>query len=484
MEKLIFEYSKEGKIGYSLPEFDYKEVEQLIPDEYLRIKEAELPEVSEPEVVRHFIKLSTLNHHVDKDFYPLGSCTMKYNPKINEKLASLSGFTELHPLQDESSVQGALQIMYELEKYLCEITGMNSATLQPAAGSHGELTGVMIMKKYHNKKGENREYILVPDSAHGTNPSSVSSCGFKALSLKTDENGMVDLEDLKEKMNENVAGLMLTNPNTLGIFEENVEKLSEIVHSYDGIMYMDGANLNALLGIVRPGDMGFDIVHINLHKTFSTPHGGGGPGSGPIAVSKRLEKFLPVPRIVLKNGKYSFDYNRPDSIGKVLSFYGNFGIIVRAYVYIRMMGIEGLKKASKNAIINANYLKEKIKKYYEVPYDRPCMHEFVASGKNLKRYGVRTLDIAKRILDFGMHAPTIYFPLIVPEALMIEPAETESKETLDRFIDVMIKIRKEAEENPDLLHEAPHNTPVSRVNDLKANKELKVNWYKDKGGEL
>ena len=482
MEKLIFEYSKEGKKGFSLPDFEYKKIDDLIPEKFLRGKEPELPEVSEPEVVRHFVKLSSMNHHVDKDFYPLGSCTMKYNPKVNDVLSTLPGFTELHPLQPVETVQGALQILFEMERLLCEITGMHSATLQPAAGSHGELTGVLIMKKYHRSKGENREFVLIPDSAHGTNPSSVVSSGFKTLPLKSNEKGLVDIDDLRQKMDEKVAGLMLTNPNTLGLFEEEIEEIAKIVHSYDGIMYMDGANLNALLGIVKPADMGFDIVHINLHKTFSTPHGGGGPGSGPIAVNKNLEKYLPVPRVKEKNSKYFLDYEYPESIGKILSFYGNFEIIVKAYVYIRMLGTEGIKRVSRNAILNANYLRVKLQDHYEIPYNRTCMHEFVASGKSLKEYGIKTLDVAKRLLDFGLHAPTIYFPLIVSEALMIEPTETESKDTLDRFVNAMIKIKEEAKENPDLLKEAPHNTPVRRINELKANKELKVNWCIDKNG--
>ncbi|MFH1212995.1 MAG: aminomethyl-transferring glycine dehydrogenase subunit GcvPB, partial [Candidatus Neomarinimicrobiota bacterium] len=441
--------------------------------------EMKLPEVSEPEVVRHFTNLSTMNHHVDKDFYPLGSCTMKYNPKINERCASLSGLANSHPLQDESTAQGALCILYEIEQYLCAITGMAAATLQPAAGSHGELTGVLLMKKYFDRKKEQRRYILIPDSAHGTNPSSAISANFETLPLKSDTRGCIDLDDLRAKMNETVAGLMLTNPNTLGLFEEEVGEITRIVHSHGGLVYMDGANLNALLGIVRPGDMGFDITHINLHKTFSTPHGGGGPGSGAIAVTEKLAEFLPVPRIVKNGEQFALDENYPNSIGKVLGYFGNFGIIVRAYCYIRMMGLEGLKAISRNAILNANYLRTKLSQTFDIPYNRACMHEFVASGeKQHQQYGIKTLDIAKRLLDYGFHAPTVYFPLIVKEALMIEPTESESKETMDRFVEALIKIDRESAENPEKLHSAPWTTPVRRLDELKANKELNVCWGK------
>ncbi len=482
MEPLIFNYSRPGKWGVSLPgsERQLSRPEDILPVAYLRQSELNLPEVSEPEIVRHFTNLSTLNHHVDKDFYPLGSCTMKYNPKINDRLASLSGFSNLHPLQPLETTQGALQILFELEKYLCEIVGMAAATLQPAAGSHGELTGVMMMKKYFRERGEERRYILIPDSAHGTNPSSACSVNFATISLKSNAQGCIDLEDLRAKMNKTVAGLMLTNPNTLGLFEEQVEEIIRIVHAEGGLVYMDGANLNALIGYARPGDMGFDITHINLHKTFSTPHGGGGPGSGAIAVTRGLEPYLPVPRVVFENGKYAFKYDYPHSIGKVLGFYGNFGIIVRAYCYIRMLGLDGLKAVARNAILNANYLRTKISERFEVPYNRVCMHEFVASGeKHHREYGVKTLDIAKRLLDFGMHAPTVYFPLIVKEALMIEPTETESKETLDRFVEILFKIDEEARTNPEILHSAPHVTPVRRLDELKANKDLNVCWGKN-----
>lgn len=480
MEKLIFDYSSKGKIGVSLPvkSAEEKAIKEYVPGSLLRKSDLNLPEVSEPEVVRHFTNLSNMNHHIDKGFYPLGSCTMKYNPKINDKIAGLPGFANIHPLQPEKTTQGALELMYDLEKMLCAITGMHSITLQPAAGSHGELAGVMVMKKYHESKGEQRKYILIPDSAHGTNPSSAYSANFKTIALKSNERGCIDINDLKEKMTEEVTGLMITNPNTLGLFEEEVEQIVDIVHKYDGIVYMDGANLNALLGITCPGDMGFDITHINLHKTFSTPHGGGGPGSGPIAVVEKLSKFLPVPRIVKDglNFKLSSDY--PESVGKVLGLYGNFGVMVRAYVYITLLGLEGLRMVSRNAILNANYLRVKLADKFEVPFNRVCMHEFVASGDNHRQLGIKTLDIAKRLLDFGLHAPTIYFPLIVKEALMIEPTETESKQALDEFIEVMGKIDKEAHENPERLHQAPFTTPVRRLEELKANKDLNVCWGK------
>jgi len=480
MEKLIFDYSSKGKIGVSLPvkSAEEKAIEEYIPESLLRKSDLDLPEVSEPEVVRHFTNLSTMNHHIDKGFYPLGSCTMKYNPKINDKIAGLPGFANIHPLQPEKTTQGALELMYDLEKMLCAITGMHSITLQPAAGSHGELAGVMVMKKYHESKGEQRKYILIPDSSHGTNPSSAYSANFKTIALKSNERGCIDINDLEEKMTEEVAGLMITNPNTLGLFEEEVEQIVEIVHKYDGIVYMDGANLNALLGITCPGDMGFDITHINLHKTFSTPHGGGVPGSGPIAVVEKLSKYLPIPKIVKDGSNFKLSSDYPESVGKVLGLYGNFSVMVRAYVYITMLGLEGLQMVSRNAILNANYLRVKLADKFEVPYNRVCMHEFVASGDNHRQLGIKTLDIAKRLLDFGLHAPTVYFPLIVKEAIMIEPTETESKQALDEFIEVMGKIDKEAHENPERLHQAPLTTPVRRLEELKANKDLNVCWGK------
>ena len=477
-EGLIFDRSKPGRKGYSLPELDVEKrpISSVIPDSLLRKNDPHLPEITENEVIRHFTRLAEMNYHVDRGFYPLGSCTMKYNPKVNEDAARLPGFLEIHPFQPSSTVQGALRLMVELQGYLAEISGMDAVTLQPAAGAHGELTSMMIVRRYHEKQGNPRKYVLVPDSAHGTNPASVTLAGYQAKTIKSNERGLVNIEELKKYLNEDVAAFMVTNPNTLGLFESEILKVAELVHSVGGLMYMDGANLNALLGYVRPGDIGFDVMHFNLHKTFSTPHGGGGPGSGPVGVKKHLEPFLPVPRVVEKDGKLELSYDFPDSIGKIHGFYGNFDVFVKAYTYIRMMGADGLKKVAEAAVINANYLMSLIKHVYKIAYDRFCMHEFVATGRPFKKYGVRTLDIAKRLLDYGFHAPTIYFPLIVPEALMIEPTETETKETLEAFADALLKIAKEAEENPELLHEAPHNTPVRRLNDAYASKHPDVRW--------
>ncbi len=475
-EPLIFELSKEGRVGVRLPDLDVPEkpLEELIPKELLREEPPPLPQVTEVDVVRHFIRLSSLNYHVDKGFYPLGSCTMKYNPKLNERVAQLEGFTSIHPLTPAEHVQGALRLMKNLEEWLKEIGGLDAVTLEPAAGAHGELTGMMIIRKYHEKKGNPRKYVLIPDSAHGTNPASVTIAGYQAKTIPSNREGLIDLKALKENLSEDVAALMVTNPNTLGLFERDVLEFTKMVHDVGGLVYMDGANLNALLGIARPGDMGFDVVHFNLHKTFSTPHGGGGPGSGPIGVKKFLEPFLPVPRIVEKDGKLTLSYDFPDSIGKIHGFYGNFLVMVRAYAYILSMGPSGLRRVAEDAIINANYLRVLTKELLHLPYDRFCMHEFVLSGKPLKEYGVRTLDVAKRLLDYGFHAPTIYFPLVVPEALMIEPTETESKETLDAFAEALRKIIEEAKENPELLHEAPTKTPVRRLDEARAARELDV----------
>lgn len=471
--ELISEISRPGRRGYSLPACDVPKVE--IPMEFRRKKAAALPEVSEPQIMRHFVNLSALNHHVDKDFYPLGSCTMKYNPKINEEAARIPGCAHLHPFQPENTIQGALQLMYECGEYLRKIVNLNAITLQPAAGAQGEFTAISMFRAYFNKKRESRTYILVPDSAHGTNPASVNFSGFKPLTLPSDERGLVDVAKLKELMTDDVAGLMLTNPNTLGLFEKDVKLINDTVHARGGLVYLDGANMNALLGIAQPGTLGFDAVHFNLHKTFSTPHGGGGPGAGPVAVTEKLEPFLPVP-IIVKGKMYKLNFERPDSIGKVQSFYGNFLVIVRAYTFLRMVGEQGLRQISKSAILNANYVVQSLKDDYFLQYPGLCMHEGVLSGKKLKDIGIRTLDVAKRLLDFGMHAPTVYFPLIVSEALMIEPTDSESKETLDRFIAIMKRIRKEADENPDILKTAPHNTPVRRLDEVKAIKELKLTW--------
>lgn len=470
----IFEISKQGRRGYSLPDCDVPVAE--IPKDHQREEYARLPEVSEPQIIRHFVNLSSMNHHVDKGFYPLGSCTMKYNPKINEETSRFAGFAKIHPLQSEKTTQGALQLMHELGDYLKKIVNLDAITLQPAAGAQGEFTAISMFKAYFNKRNEKRQHILVPDSAHGTNPASVNFSGFKPLTLPSDEQGLVDIDKLKELMDEDVAGLMLTNPNTLGLFEKGVKEITGIVHEKGGLVYLDGANLNALLGITRPGDLGFDAVHFNLHKTFSTPHGGGGPGSGPVAVTKNLAQYLPVPIITKSTAGYVLDYDRPDTIGKVQTFYGNFLVIVRAYTFLRMIGEQGLKEISKAAILNANYIIHSLKDDYYLPFRGFCMHEGVLSGKSLREYGIKTLDVAKRLLDFGLHAPTVYFPLIVSEALMIEPTDSESKETLDRFIAVMKQIRSEAEKDPDILKSAPHNTPVRRLDEVKAIKELKIRW--------
>ena len=470
-QPLIFEISKSGRIGYSLPELDVPKVDvaDILPTSYIRQEEPDLPEVSELDIMRHYTALSKRNHGVDSGFYPLGSCTMKYNPKINEDVARLEGFRHIHPLQDEETVQGSLELMYDLQEHLKEITGMDEVTLQPAAGAHGEWTGLMMIRAYHEARGDDkRTKVIIPDSAHGTNPASATIAGFDTITVKSNEQGLVDLEDLRRVAGEDTAALMLTNPNTLGLFEENILEIAEIIHQVGGKLYYDGANLNAVLSKARPGDMGFDVVHLNLHKTFTGPHGGGGPGSGPVGVKKELIPYLPKPVLTKKDGIFVWDEDRPYSIGRVKPYYGNFGILVRAYTYIRSMGPDGLKAVSENAVINANYMMRKLAPYYEMPYDRHCKHEFVLSGKRQKKLGVRTLDIAKRLLDFGFHPPTIYFPLNVEECLMIEPTETESKETLDSFIEAMIQIAKEAEEQPEIVQEAPHTTVIRRLDETAA----------------
>lgn len=479
---LIFEISKEGRIGYSLPDMDVPEaeVENLIPADYIRTDAPELPEVSELDIMRHYTALSRRNHGVDSGFYPLGSCTMKYNPKVHEVLARLDGFAHIHPLQDESTVQGAMELMYNLQESLKEITGMDEVTLQPAAGAHGEWTGLMMIRAYHEARGDfARTKVIVPDSAHGTNPASATVAGFETITVKSDENGLVDVEDLKKVVGPDTAALMLTNPNTLGLFEEYILEIADIVHNAGGKLYYDGANLNAIMGKTRPGDMGFDVVHLNLHKTFTGPHGGGGPGSGPVGVKKDLIPYLPVPVLVKTEDGYTFDYDRPESIGRIKPFYGNFGINVRAYAYIRTMGPDGLREVTENAVLNANYLMRRLAPYYDLPYDRHCKHEFVLSGRRQKKLGVRTLDIAKRLLDFGFHPPTIYFPLNVEESMMIEPTETESKETLDQFIDVMIQIAKETEETPEVVQEAPHTTVVKRLDETLAARKPILKYTKN-----
>ncbi|MDS3886443.1 aminomethyl-transferring glycine dehydrogenase subunit GcvPB [Staphylococcus hominis] len=468
---LIFERSREGRYAYSLPQSDIKtdSVERILDDKFIRKNKAEFPEVAELDLVRHYTELSNKNFGVDSGFYPLGSCTMKYNPKINEKVARISGFAESHPLQEEEQIQGSLEIIYSLQEELKEITGMDEVTLQPAAGAHGEWTALMIFKAYHIKNGEgHRNEVIVPDSAHGTNPASASFAGFKSVTVKSNERGEVDIEDLKRVVNENTASIMLTNPNTLGIFEKNIMEIREIVHEAGGLLYYDGANLNAIMDKVRPGDMGFDAVHLNLHKTFTGPHGGGGPGSGPVGVKKELASYLPKPMVIKDGDTFKYDNDIENSIGRVKPFYGNFGIYLRAYTYIRTMGAQGLKEVSEAAVLNANYIKARLKDRYEIPYEQYCKHEFVLSGSKQKEYGVRTLDMAKRLLDFGVHPPTIYFPLNVEEGMMIEPTETESKETLDYFIDAMLQIADEVESNPDNVLEAPHTTIIDRLDETTA----------------
>ena len=445
-----------------------EKLECLIPETLIRKDLIGLPQLSESEVMRHYKELSDRNFCIEKGFYPLGSCTMKYNPKVNELLANLEGFGNLHPMQTDEDSQGALELMYNLQEKLKYITGMSAITLQPAAGAHGELTGMMIVKKYFETKGEKRTKVIIPDSAHGTNPASAKMCGFEIVEVKSDEKGQVDIEALKELLDENVAAIMMTNPNTLGIFEEKVLEISELMHNNGSLLYYDGANFNAIMGWTNPALMGFDIVHINLHKTFATPHGGGGPGAGPVGVVEKLKDFLPSP-IVEKSsdGKYYRNYDIKHSIGKVRSFFGNFGVLVRAYAYILMMG-NNLQLASADAVLNANYIKEKLKGVYDLPYDEPCMHEFVLSGEKQHHQGVSTLGIAKRLMDSNCHPPTVYFPLIVHEAIMIEPTESENKKVLDDFIDTMLKIAKEIEENPEEVLKSPKTTPVKKLDETLA----------------
>lgn len=473
LQPLIFELSVSGRTAVDLPapEVPTPSFESFLPTSALRRKAPALPEVSEMDVVRHFVNLSQLNHSVDNGFYPLGSCTMKYNPKINEDASRLPGFSRIHPDQPADTVQGAMEILYELDRYLSELCGMSRFTFQPAAGAHGELTGLLMIKAYHESRGDRRKVVLVPDSAHGTNPASAAGVGMEILQVKSDDRGNVDIHDLKEKVGPEVAALMLTNPNTLGLFDEDTTEIADTVHACGALLYYDGANANAIMGKARPGDLGFDVVHLNTHKTLSTPHGGGGPGAGPVGVKAFLEPFLPAPLVTIhtETGMYVWDNDRPQSIGKVHSFHGNFGVLVRAWTYMRSLGPDGLRTASEHAVLNANYVMRKLAPYYDVAFDRVCMHECVLSGGRQKREnGVRTLDIAKRLLDFGFHAPTIYFPLIVDEAMMIEPTETESKETLDTFIDAMIKIAREAEENPEQVKSAPLSTPVGRLDETTA----------------
>ncbi len=475
--KLLCDYKSAKRNNYT-PALDIKEkpLTDFFKTGEMRKNPMKFSPIPEREVVKHFTKLSEMNYHVDKGMYPLGSCTMKYNPKVSEDIASLNEFQGLHPQIPESEMQGALRIIFELGEFLKEISGMDAITLQPQAGSHGELTGLLITKAYFNLREENRRTVLIPDTAHGTNPASSTRAGFKIKEIKSNKDGILDPKNLEESMDEDVAALMITNPNTLGVFESNIKELSKILHKSGALLYMDGANLNALMGIAKAGDFGVDIMHFNLHKTFATPHGGGGPGSGPVAVKKHLSEFLPVPVVEFDRKKYKFNWNLKNSIGKVSTFYGAFSVAVKAYTYIRMLGADGLRSACEQAITNSNYLLSNLKEKYDIPYKKNCMHEFVLSASKFKKNGVRALDIAKTLLDMGYHAPTIYFPLIVAEAMMIEPTETESKESLDGFIKAMKTIAKQAEENPAALKNSPCTTPVGRLDEVKANRELNVRW--------
>jgi glycine dehydrogenase subunit 2 len=474
--KLIYEKSQAGRRGGELPRYDLPPAD--VPGELRRAEPPRLPELAEPEILRHFTELSTRNFGIDTGFYPLGSCTMKYNPRVNERLVMLPGFRDLHPYQEEDGVQGALEVMWRLQEALIEISGLHACSLQPAAGSQGELTGLMLMRAYFEDRGEGdrRDTIVTADTAHGTNPASVTMAGYKLAKVETDARGNVDVAHLRDLVDERTAGLMLTNPSTLGLFDEHIGEVTGILHEAGALLYYDGANLNAVCGISRPGDMGFDIVHINLHKTFSQPHGGGGPGGGPIVVRDRLEQFLPVPAIVKDGDAFRLDYDRPKSIGKVRGYTGPFGVFVRSYAYIRSYGPR-LREMSEVAVLNANYLLARLKETYDLPFERLCMHEFVLSARSLKReHGISALDVAKRLMDYGFHPPTIYFPLVVSEALMIEPTETEAKETLDAFTDAMLAIAEEAAKDPDVIREAPHGRPVRRLDEVLAAKRAVVKY--------
>lgn len=476
---MIFEVSKQGKRGVTLPGKDVP-VSSEVPKGYLRSKEAGLPSVSEPEAVRHFTSLSNKNFNVDSNFYPLGSCTMKYNPKITEKVANFERFSSLHPLAPQlikggRLAQGSLEVLYETEKALCEITGMDEFTTQPMAGAHGELTGIMMIAAYHSHKKNKKKYVIIPDSGHGTNPASAAIAGYEVKSIRSNDEGIMDMDEFKKHLSQEVAAVMLTCPNTLGVFNPHIKEISDLAHEHDALMYYDGANLNAILGKARPGDLGFDVVHLNLHKTFATPHGGGGPGSGPVGVKKDLIPFLPVSRVEKRqDGTFSLNYDEPLSVGYVSPFYGNFSVILKAYVYIYLLGKEGLIDASESAVLNANYLKSELKDSYDIPFDKNCLHEFVISALKQSKKGVRALDISKALIDEGIHPPTIYFPLIVKEAMMVEPTETESKATLDWFIGIMKSIARLAEKDPEHFKSLPQKAPVRRPDEVKAAKEMDV----------
>ncbi|MBE3576421.1 MAG: aminomethyl-transferring glycine dehydrogenase subunit GcvPB [Limnochordales bacterium] len=495
----IFERGAPGRRAYRLPVLDVpaKPLDELVPPRARRQGPLLLPELSELEVIRHYTDLSHRNWAVDVGFYPLGSCTMKYNPRINEAVAALPGFSRIHPYQPEETVQGALELMYRLQQYLAEITGMHAITLAPAAGAHGEFLGLLLVQAYHRHRGEekSRRQIIVPDSAHGTNPASAALAGYEVVVVPSNKEGGVDVEELRRLVGPATAGLMLTNPNTLGLFEKEITEIASIVHGAGGLLYYDGANMNAILGVCRPGDMGFDIVHLNLHKTFSTPHGGGGPGAGAIGVTERLIPFLPGPRVEYDatSGKYRLQPAGPLSVGRIKEFYGHFGVMVRAYTYIRMLGPTGLRQVAEAAVLNANYLQARLRAsgLYVFPYSRRCMHEFVCSARRQREEsGLRATDLAKRLIDYGYHPPTVAFPLVVEEALMCEPTETEAKETLDGFAEALIAVAREAKENPDVIREAPHTTPVSRLDEVRANRNPVLNWrmrqavvQKEKGRE-
>jgi glycine dehydrogenase subunit 2 len=477
--KLIYERSRPGRRGVEVPKPDLPV--PAVPAGLARAAPPRLPELAEPEVLRHFTELSTRNFGIDTGFYPLGSCTMKYNPRVNERLVALPGFRDLHPLTEDEAAQGALELEWELQEILREITGLDAVSLQPAAGSQGELTGLLLMRAYFDDRGEGeqRRRIVIPDTAHGTNPASVTMAGYEVAKVTTDRRGNVDLDDLRATVDERTAGLMLTNPSTLGLFDENIEAIRDIFHGAGALMYYDGANLNAVCGISRPGDMGFDIVHINLHKTFSQPHGGGGPGGGPVAVREALAPFLPAPVVAREGDTFRLDHDRPKSIGKVRGYSGPFGVFVRSYAFMRAWG-PALREMSEVAVLNANYLLALLREAYEVPFDRLCMHEFVLSARTLKRrHGVSALDVAKRLMDFGFHPPTIYFPLVVPEALMVEPTETEAKETLDAFAEAMLQIVREARDDPEVVRSAPHGRPVGRLDEVRAARQPIVRYRFD-----
>ena len=480
--KLIFEQSVPGRQGFRFPDSDVG-VKAAVAPKYLRQAALAWPEVSELDVVRHFTRLSQLNFSVDANIYPLGSCTMKYNPKFTEKAAAMPGFADLHPLLPqlkggERYVQGALEVLYDTQRWLGEITGMKAFTLQPLAGAHGELTGIMLMAAYHKAQGNRKKYIIVPDSAHGTNPASAAVAGYQIISVPSDRKGGMDIDKLRAVLTDEVAGLMMTCPDTHGVFNSRIAEIAQLVHSVDGLMYYDGANLNATLGRCRPGDVGFDVVHLNLHKTFGTPHGGGGPGSGPVGVTGKLAKFLPVSRVVKRpDGVYALDYDQPDSIGYIASFYGNFGIILRAYAYMLMLGGDGLKATSDHAVLNANYLMHRLKKHYQIAFDRICMHECLFSAAKQAEAGVHAIDIAKFLIDQGIHPPTVYFPLTVKEAVMIEPTETESRHTLDLFAEAMIRADALAKADPDAFHAFPRTMPISRPDETKAARDMNVNFF-------